>query len=132
MKIIFFLGSLFAKNATAAIMTTTTALSASTWFLGFDVLPWVIGAFGAAITQVYRPPETRPKAIANSSISIFLGGLVSPFLGSSVWLSENFKNKDYAIYAIAFILAATWPWLIPILLNGFSGIVKKLTDKIDD
>ncbi len=125
-KILLLLGALFSQKSIAGTAITTTASAFSAWVLGFDIWPWVIGALGASIAQVYKPPETRMKALANSAISVFVGGVIAPFLASSVWLLNNFKDNNNAIYAMAFILSTIWPWVIPVLFNGFINLIKKL------
>lgn len=113
------------SNKSIAGSSAAAATAASAFALGFDVWPWVLGAFGASIVQVYKAPESRPKAIINSSISVVVGGVVSPFVTSYSWIRENFDDRFIATYAVSFLLAAAWPWVLPIFMTLLKSISEK-------
>jgi hypothetical protein len=122
-KIAIVLGALFAhKYATAA---TASALAAATATgTGADPWPWAIGAFGAVVVYVKRPPTTRADAIVNSIISVLIGGMVAPLTAAAVA-----KYLDPALasdYVNALILSSLWPWLLPMAIKSLKDRIHAL------
>lgn len=96
----------------AATSATGTALAT---IVGYDPWTWVFGGIGAAIVYVKKEVTTRLDAITNGMISVMLAGLVSP--GVSAYLSTKFSIPLSNPYPVAFILSASWPWIVPTLTS---------------
>lgn len=124
------LGILFSKKSIAAAAMTTSASVVSAWFLGFDIFPWLIGAIGASLIQVFKPAETRIKALAGSVISVFIGGVISPAVAHSAWIERNFLDGNNNTYALSLFFAATWPWVLPLMFISFQELIEKIINKI--
>lgn len=73
---------------------------------------WVVGALGAVIVYIKKDVTTRLDAITNSIISIALAGIVAPELAS--YMSSRF-DATFSPYPLAFLLSASWPWILPVL-----------------
>lgn len=101
----------FLSHACAAV-----AVSASTPASGapltYDPWTWVVGALGAAIVYIKKDVTTRLDAITNSIISIALAGIVAPEL--TTYMAARFE-VTISPYPLAFLLSASWPWILPIL-----------------
>lgn len=117
-KILIALTALMSKNvwALGSITAAATAIS-----VGADPLAWVIGAVGATVTYAYKKPHTRMKALSNGLISICIGGIVAPFIGTlvAVKIGSEWANN----YVFAFVLSSVWPWVMPILLNSLKSFL---------
>jgi hypothetical protein len=98
----------------AATSATGTALAT---IVGYDPWTWVFGGVGAAIVYIKKEVTTRLDAITNGMISVMLAGLVSP--GVSAYISTKFSVPLPNPYPVAFILSASWPWIVPTLMSIF-------------
>lgn len=96
----------------AATSATGTALAT---VAGYDPWTWVVGGLGAAIVYIKKEVTTRLDAITNGMISVMLAGLVSP--GVSIYLSTKFSIPLSSPYPVAFLLSASWPWIVPTLMS---------------
>jgi len=104
------------KNAVAAAAVSVTAgLTAS--HLGRDPVPWLIGAAAVTVVYAYWRPADKPKALANGVISVFLGGIGAPLAGAQFVKWEWLEPAPINDWALAFVLGACWPWLVPIALK---------------
>jgi len=114
------------KNTIAAVVTTATA-GAVTLEFGVDPWPGILGGVACTVVHAYKPPSTRPKALANAVICIFIGGVFAPwFIGLPI-LPEWFEHKPPASYVASFILAATWPWTAPVLFEKVKSVLAALS-----
>lgn len=102
--------------AAAATSATGTALAT---MVGYDPWTWVFGGFGAAIVYIKKEVTTRLDAITNGMISVMLAGLVSP--GVSAYISTKFSVPLSNPYPVAFVLSASWPWIVPTLMSIFKS-----------
>ncbi len=100
----------FLSHACAAATVTTAPASGA--HLIYDPWTWVVGALGAAIVYIKKDVTTRIDAITNSLISIALAGIVAPEL--TTYMAARFEIT-ISPYPLAFLLSASWPWIIPIL-----------------
>lgn len=107
----------YSSAATASALAAGTATGT-----GADPWPWAIGAFGAVVVYVKRPPTTRADAIVNGCISVLIGGLVAPLSAAAVakYLDPSLASD----YVNALILSSLWPWLLPV-------VIKSLKDRIN-
>jgi len=101
----------------AAASATGTALATAT---GYDPWTWVVGGLGAAIVYIKKSGTTRVDAITNGVISVMLAGLVSP--GLSHYLATEFSLSFSNPYPVAFILSASWPWIVPTVMSVIKPI----------
>ena len=99
----------FLSHACAAIAASAPAKGAQ---LVYDPWTWVVGALGAAIVYIKKDVTTRLDAITNSIISVALAGIVAPEL--TTYMAARFEIT-ISPYPLAFLLSASWPWIIPIL-----------------
>lgn len=101
----------------AAASAAGTALATAT---GYDPWTWVVGGLGAAIVYIKKAGTTRVDAITNGVISVMLAGLVSPGLSDylATKLSLTFSNP----YPVAFVLSASWPWIVPTVMSVIKPI----------
>lgn len=114
--------ALLAHKHTAAAVVTAALAGASAGSSGGDPIPWAIGAFGAVVVYAHQPPSSRLSALANTGISILIGGLIAPVAALAV--AEYISVKLASEYALAFVLSAAWPWALPVL-------IRKIERKID-
>jgi uncharacterized membrane protein YdcZ (DUF606 family) len=98
----------------AATSATGTALAT---VAGYDPWTWVVGGLGAAIVYIKKEVASRLDAITNSVVSVMLAGLVSPALTD--YASHKLSLSLTSPYPVAFILSASWPWIVPILMSVF-------------
>jgi uncharacterized membrane protein YdcZ (DUF606 family) len=96
----------------AAASATGTALATVT---GYDPWTWVVGGLGAAIVYVKKNVTSRLDAITNGVVSVMLAGLVSP--GLSHYLATKFSLAFSTPYPVAFVLSASWPWIVPTIMS---------------
>ena len=101
----------------AAASATGTALATAT---GYDPWTWVVGGLGAAIVYIKKSGTTRVDAITNGVISVMLAGLVSP--GLSHYLATKFSLSFSNPYPVAFVLSASWPWIVPTIMSVIKPI----------
>lgn len=110
--------------ATAAAGTAATTAHQ----LGRDPVPWLIGAAAVTVVYAYFRPADKPKALANGVISVFLGGVGAPFAGAYLvkwgWVEPAQIND----WALAFVLGAGWPWLVPVALDLFKRRAGRAAD----
>lgn len=113
-----------------AVLATTVAGTAATTAheLGRDPVPWLIGTFAVVVVYAHWRPDDKPKAAANGVISIFLGGIGAPFLGSYLvkwgWIDPGPIND----WVLAGVLAAGWPWLVPVVFDLFKRRAGRIAD----
>ena len=113
-----------ASSKTASAAGASGLAVAAAAGLGLDWLPWAVGAAGSTVVYAYKPPSTRPKALANGVISVFLGGVGGP---ASVDFAANYFTAPYlssfsTILLASGVLAVAWPWAAPIVFNGLVGM----------
>lgn len=112
---------LFALTSRVDVVTAAAATSATGTALatisGYDPWVWVVGGLGAAIVYVKKEVTTRLDAITNGVISVMLAGLVSP--GITHYLIDAFSVALPNPYPVAFLLSASWPWIVPTLTSVF-------------
>lgn len=123
-RIVLALTALFSSKAAWAT-TAAGAAAVTAAQLGRDPVPWLIGAAAVTVVYAYFRPADKPKALANGVISVFLGGVGAPLTGSFMvdkgWIAQAPINE----WALAFVLGAGWPWLVPIALD----FVKRRTER---
>ena len=117
------------KPSCAAVVT-----AASTSFMaamvaggaGADPIPWAIGGFGAAVAYIKNPPTSRPDALANAGISIFLGGIGAPVAAqlAGKYVAPELAND----YLMALGLSATWPRIMALAWPALQSFVSKKTE----
>lgn len=101
------------ESGAAAAIGGTAGLAAG--LQGQDPWTWIIGGFGAAVVYVKRPATSKLDAVANSVVSVCIGGLISP---TAALLLASHVDKSLANpHPIAFILSSGWPWLISIAMD---------------
>ncbi len=105
------------KHAAAAVTAALAGATAASG--GADPIPFALGAFGAVIVFAKQPPTSRLNALANTGISILIGGLVAPV--AAVAVGEYVNPKLANDYAMAFALSAAWPWIVPALISKLKG-----------
>lgn len=88
----------------------------------YDPWTWVIGGFGAAVVYIKKDVTSRMDAIVNSAISVVLAGVVAPELTS--YVADKLDIPITSPYPLAFVLSATWPWIIPALASLIKVNVK--------
>ncbi len=89
-----------------------------------DPWPWVIGALGASIVYAKRPATSRLDALANSIISVMLAGIIAPVASAA---AGKYVGPEVASeYAIAFVMASLWPWVLPALIAKLKGKIDAL------
>jgi hypothetical protein len=128
-KIAFFIALLLAWRETLAITASFVVGGAASGVasgvalaLGFDPMPWAIGAMGSTVVYAYKRPATRAESIANGVICVFLGGIAAPWAGS---LLELYVNRVWGNeYLLAGVLSATWPWLAPRVGNLLLNVLR--------
>lgn len=98
----------------AAAATTSATGTAIATMAGYDPWTWVFGGMGAAIVYIKKEVTTRLDAITNGIISVMLAGLVSP--GVTHYMVKEFSFALTNPYPMAFILSASWPWIVPTLV----------------
>lgn len=115
-RILLALTALFSSKAAWAT-TAGGAAAVTAQQLGRDPVPWLIGAAAVTVVYAYFRPADRAKALANGVISVFLGGVGAPLAGSLLvgqgWVQPAPINE----WALAFVLGAGWPWLVPLALD---------------
>lgn len=126
-RIALALTALFSSKAAWAT-TAAGAAAATAHQLGRDPVPWLIGAAAVTVVYAYFRPADKPKAVANGVISVFLGGVGAPFSGAYLvkwgWVEQAPINE----WALAFVLGAGWPWLVPIALEFFKRRAERAVD----
>ena len=126
-RIAIALAALFSsKVAWAATAGGAAAVTASQ--LGRDPVPWLIGAAAVTVVYAYFRPADKPKAVANGVISVFLGGVGAPFTGAYLVKWEWIEPAQINEWALAFVLGAGWPWLVPIALDLFKRRAGRAAD----
>lgn len=119
--------ALFSHKAAFATVTAGTAATTAHQ-LGHDPIPWLIGAAAVTVVYAYFRPSDKPKAVANGVISVFLGGVGAPFAGAYLvkwgWVEPAPINE----WALAFVLGAGWPWLVPVALDLFKRRAGRAAD----
>jgi len=122
-RLIVGLTALFGSKVAWATTTGVVAATTATQF-GRDPVPWLIGAAAVTVVYAYRKPATREHALANGVISVFLGGIGAPWMGSvlSFYINPLFAND----WLLAGILGAGWPWLVPVGLS----LIQRRAEKI--
>lgn len=126
-RITLFLTAFFGhKLALAATAGGAAAVTASQ--LGRDPVPWLIGAAAVTVVYAYFRPADKPKAIANGVISVFLGGIGAPFSGAYLVKWEWVEPAPINDWALAFVLGAGWPWLVPVALDLFKRRAGRAAD----
>ena len=110
--------ALHGKQALATVGTVAAA-GVTAAQLGRDPVPWLIGAAACTVVYAYRKPVTREHALANSVISIFLGGIGAPY--AAVVLSQYVNPVLANDWVLAGVMGAGWPWLMPLAM----GIVRR-------
>ena len=100
----------------AATSATGTALAT---VAGYDPWTWVVGGLGAAIVYIKKEVTSRLDAITNSVISVMLAGLVSPAM--TQYAATKFNLPFSNPYPMAFIVSASWPWIVPTLMSLFKS-----------
>lgn len=106
-------------STAAATSAAGTAIAAVG---GYDPWTWVIGGLGAAIVYIKKEVTSRMDAITNSAISVSLAGIVSPEL--TAYAVAKFSIPITSPYPLAFMLSATWPWIIPAMASIIKVNVK--------
>ncbi len=122
-KALITMATLFSSK-TASAAGASGAVVAAAAGLGLDWLPWAVGAAGSTVVYAYKPPTTRPIALANGVISVVLGGAGGPAAAdaaASFW-EAPYLNTFNAVLLVSFSLAAAWPWVAPKLFNGLAGM----------
>lgn len=114
------------KNTIAAMVTTATA-GAVTLEFGVDPWPWILGGMACTVVHAYKPPSTRPKALANAVICVFIGGVLAPWLVGLPFVAEWVGTRPAAGYVASFMLAATWPWTAPVLFDKIKSVLAALS-----
>ena len=108
------------KHAGAAVGATAAA-GAFAVGSGMDPWPWIIGGMGCTVVYAYKPPQTRAIALANAMVSLFAGGIGAPFAAK---LLHSYGAGDWAnVYVLAFLLAAGWPWLAPVVFDKARSVI---------
>ena len=121
------LAALFSsKVAWATTAGGAAAVTASQ--LGRDPVPWLIGAAAVTVVYAYFRPADKPKAVANGVISVFLGGVGAPFAGAYLVKWEWIEPAQINEWALAFLLGAGWPWLVPVALDLFKRRAGRAAD----
>jgi hypothetical protein len=121
------LAALFGHKTVWAAMTGSIAgVTASQ--LGRDPIPWLIGAAAVTVVYAYFRPADKPKAVANGVISVFLGGIGAPFSGAYLVKWQWVEPAPINDWALAFVLGAGWPWLVPIALDLFKRRAGRAAD----
>ena len=100
----------------AATSATGTALAT---VAGYDPWTWVVGGLGAAIVYIKKEVTSRLDAITNSVTSVMLAGLVSPAM--TQYATTKFNLPFSNPYPMAFIVSASWPWIVPTLMSIFKS-----------
>jgi len=113
-----------ASSKTASAAGAGGALVAGAAWIGLDWLPWAVGAAGSTVVYAYKPPSTRPKALANGMISVFLGGVGGP---AAVDVASNYFEAAYltnftTVLLASGVLAVAWPWAAPVVYRGLVGM----------
>lgn len=99
--------------ATAAV--TSAAGTTLATMTGYDPWTWVVGGLGAAIVYIKKEVTTRLDAITNGIISVMLAGIVAPEI--TYYVAAKFSVALNNPYPVAFILSASWPWIVPTVLS---------------
>lgn len=113
LRTIFIFGILHRVDIATAT-TTSVAGTALATVAGYDPWTWVVGGLGAVIVHIKKEVTSRLDAIANGAISVMLAGLVSP--GLTNYVITTFSISLPNSYPMAFLLSASWPWIVPTLL----------------
>mgnify|MGYP003516154363 FL=1 len=121
------LAALFSSKAAWAT-TAGGAAAVTASQLGRDPVPWLIGAAAVTVVYAYFRPADKPKAVANGVISVFLGGVGAPFTGAYLVKWEWIEPAQINEWALAFVLGAGWPWLVPIALDLFKRRAGRAAD----
>lgn len=103
----------FVNAAQVAAVSTTLVGSYWAQFIGTDPWVWAMGGVGAAIVYVKKEATSRLDAITNGVISVLLAGIVSPD-GTHILAAKLGVSVD-SPYPLAFLLSASWPWVLPAL-----------------
>jgi len=114
------------KAAFATTVSGSAAVTASQ--LGQDPIPWLIGAAAVTVVYAYFRPADKPKAVANGVISVFLGGIGAPFTGAYLVKWDWVEAAPINEWALAFVLGAGWPWLVPVALDLFKRRAGRAAD----
>lgn len=124
--------ALVASSKTASAAGASGAAVAAAAYLGLDWLPWAVGAAGSTVVYAYKPPSTRPKALANGVISVFLGGVGGPAsvdVASNYFQAEWLSNFSTVLFASG-VLAVVWPWAAPVVFSGLVGMWNGFTQGV--
>jgi len=108
--------------------TTGSAAAVTAQQMGRDPVPWLIGAAAVTVVYAYFRPADKPKAIANGVISVFLGGIGAPFAGAYLVKWQWVEAAPINEWALAFVLGAGWPWLVPVALDLFKRRAGRAAD----
>ena len=121
-------GLTFTKEALAILMFSAAA-GALGPSIGFDPWTWILGAIGGTLAQAFLPSnKERPEPTNRMSsflswmhgrklhfavivVSIILAGIVSEYI---VRIFTDQKWTPPNIYAAAFLLSTTWPFVVHI------------------
>lgn len=114
--------SAVAAAEVAAITSAATGSMVSS-FIGADPWPWIVGGLGAAVVYVKKTSVSRYDAAVNGIISVLLGGLVSPPVAA--YMGEKISDALAEPTPLAFLLSASWPWVIP-AIAAVAGVASKV------
>lgn len=121
-----------ASSKTASAAGASGLVVAAAAGMGLDWLPWAVGAAGSTVVYAYKPPSTRPKALANGVISVFLGGVGGP--ASTDFAASYFGAPSLTSFSTVLlasgVLAVAWPWAAPIVFNGLVGMWNGFTQGV--
>lgn len=124
--------ALVASSKTASAVGASGAAVAAAAYLGLDWLPWAVGAAGSTVVYAYKPPSTRPKALANGVISVFLGGVGGPAsvdAAAGYFQAEWLSSFSMVLFASG-VLAVAWPWAAPAIFSGLVGMWNGFTQGV--
>ena len=113
--------ALHGKNALAT-GATVVAAGVTAAQIGADPWPWVIGAMGSTVVYAHKRGTTTVHSLSNGVISVFLGGVCAPYVGT---LIAQEYNPIYAnTYVLAGVMSAAWPWVIPVIWDRVMLVIK--------
>lgn len=124
--------AILGSSKTVSAAGASGAAVAAAAYLGLDWLPWAVGAAGSTVVYAYKPPSTRPKALANGVISVFLGGVGGPALvdvAASYFQAPWLTNFTTVLFASG-VLAVAWPWAAPVIFSGLTGMWNGFTQGV--
>lgn len=122
-KALIAMATLFSSKTASAVGASGAVVAAAAG-LGLDWLPWAVGAAGSTVVYAYKPPTTRPRALANGVISVVLGGAGGPAAADAAasYLEAPYLGTFNAVLLLSFLLAVAWPWAAPVAFNGIVGM----------